>query len=446
MAVRRADPAELGELARALARGIARAPTLQPVGRVVEAFGTLIKVSGLQARIGELCLVTDPQGARTLEAEVVGLSNGQLLLTPLGALRGLAPDSEVVATGRESEVGVGDALLGRVLDANGAPLDDLGPLATERAAPVHADPPRPLARRPIVRPLATGVRAIDALLTCGEGQRLGVFAMAGGGKSTLLGMLARGSVADVNVIALIGERGREVREFIDDSLGSAGRAKSVVVVATSDRPALERQKAAYVATAIAEHFRARGQRVLFLFDSVTRFARALRDVGLAVGEPPVRRGYPPSVFSALPALFERAGNDSAGSITGFYSVLVEDDDAADPIGEEVRSILDGHIVLSRKLAQTHHYPAIDALASVSRVMPRIVGPEHLAAAGAIRGLLAKHQDLELLLQLGEYTPGGDAEADAAVARIGAIRSLLRQSAAALSSFDEATAAMREALR
>jgi type III secretion protein N (ATPase) len=441
----------MSELGRALARGIARAPTVQPVGRVVEAFGTLLKVSGLRARIGELCLVKDPEGGQTLGAEVVGLANGQLLLTPLGSLRGLAPDAEVIATGRAPEIAVGEGLLGRVLDANGAPIDGRGALAADgatplAAAPLHAAPPPPLARAPIARALPTGVRAIDALLTCGEGQRLGIFAAAGGGKSTLLGMLARGAAADVNVIALVGERGREVREFLDANLGAAGLARSAVVVATADRPALERARAAYAAAAIAEHFRARGRRVLLLFDSVTRFARALRDVGLAVGEPPARRGYPPSVFGALAALFERAGNDDAGSITAFYTVLVEDEEAADPVGEEVRSLLDGHIVLARKLAQGGHYPAIDPLASVSRLMPRLADEAHLAAAARVRALLAKHQDLELLLQLGEYKPGGDAEADEAVARIGAIRAALRQDAARLARFDDAVGAIREALR
>jgi type III secretion protein N (ATPase) len=432
-------------LVQALARAIARAPTLHPVGRIVAASGTLIRVSGVQARIGELCVLRDAHGRAALEAEVVGLANAQLLLTPLGALRGLAPDAEVVATGRPAEVGVGEALLGRIVDANGAPLDGGGAIAAARTAPIHAAPPSPLARAPVARRLTTGVRAIDALLTCGEGQRLGVFATAGGGKSTLAGMLARGSDADVNVIALIGERGREVREFVDDNLGAA-RRRSVVVVATSDRPALERQKAAYVATAIAEHFRACGRRVLFLLDSVTRFARALRDVGLAVGEPPARRGYPPSVFSALPALFERAGNDGAGSITGFYTVLVEDEDVADPIAEEVRSTLDGHIVLARRLAQANHYPAIDVAASVSRLMPRLVDAEHRAAAGRIRRLVAKHRDLELVLALGEHKPGGDPEADDAIARSAAIGALLRQDPTHRAQWEDTVNAMRETLR
>jgi type III secretion protein N (ATPase) len=291
-----------------------------------------------------------------------------------------------------------------------------------------------MTRIPIRQPFHTGVRAIDTVLTVGEGQRVGIFAAAGGGKSTLLGMLAR-SAADVNVIVLLGERGREVREFIDDNLGAEGLRKSVVVVATSDRPALERGRAAYVGTAIAEYFRDQGKRVLLLLDSVTRFARALRDVGLAVGEPPARRGYPPSVFSALPRLFERTGNNELGSVTAFYTVLLEDEEG-DPIGEEVRSILDGHIYLSRKLAAANHFPAIDVLASASRVMPRVAQPAHLHAAALMRKQLAKYQDVELLLQIGEYKRGSDAEADEAIRNIPAIHKLLQQPADQLSGFDD----------
>src|SRR5690606_23070939 len=334
------------------------------------------------------------------------------------------------------------ALLGRVLDAHGKPIDDRGPLRAMAEAPIYAPSPNPLTRKVIERPFSTGVRAIDSVLSVGEGQRLGIFAVAGGGKSTLMGMLARGGDADVNVIVLVGERGREVNEFIMDNLGPEGLARSVVVVATSDRPALERSRAAWVGTAIAEHFRDRGNRVLLLLDSVTRFARALRGVGLAVGEPPARRGYPPSVFSALPGLFERAGNNDKGSITAFYTVLMEDEDGSDPIAEEVRSILDGHVVLSRKLAAAYHYPAIDVLSSLSRTMPRVVDPAHQRAAGQLRKYLAKHQDIELLLQLGEYQRGSDPDADIAIDRIGPIRQLLQQSAAELVPFEQSSQALR----
>jgi type III secretion protein N (ATPase) len=413
--------------------------TLKRVGRVAEARGTLIRATGVNARIGEVCELRDPGSRQVLTAEVVGIERGMALLTPLGTLDGLSADTEVVSKGFQATVGAGDGLLGRTLDALGNVVDGQPAPANLVAVPVYRDAPNAMTRIPIRQPFHTGVRALDTVLTVGEGQRVGIFAAAGGGKSTLLGMLAR-SAADVNVIVLLGERGREVREFIDDNLGPEGLRKSVIVVATSDRPALERSRAAYVGTAIAEHFRDRGKRVLLLLDSVTRFARALRDVGLAVGEPPARRGYPPSVFSALPRLFERTGNNEHGSITAFYTVLLEDEEG-DPVGEEVRSILDGHIYLSRKLASANHFPAIDVLASASRVMPRVAQPAHLRAAASLRKQLAKYQDVELLLQIGEYKRGSDAEADEAIRNVPAIRKLLQQSADQLSGFDESVAAL-----
>jgi type III secretion protein N (ATPase) len=301
-------------------------------------------------------------------------------------------------------------------------------------------------QRPLISDrFSTGVRAIDTALTCGLGQRIGIFAVAGGGKSTLLGMLARGASSDVNVVALVGERGREVREFLEDNLGKEGMAKSVVVVATSDRPAMERARAAYVATAIAEYFRDQGKNVLFMMDSVTRFARALRDVGLSIGEMPARQGFPPSVFSELPRLFERTGSDINGSITAFYTVLMEEEDGADPIAEEVRSILDGHIILSRRLASAAHFPAIDILKSASRVMGRIVDEPHWKSAGRLRELLAKHQEIELLLQLGEYKPGGDAQADEAIARISQIRALLKQPGSEITPIEESIQLLHKVL-
>lgn len=407
-----------------------RVDRLKRVGRVAEAYGTLIRASGVPAAIGDVCELRDPATGHILSAEVVGVSRQQTLLTPLGPLEGVSANMEVHAVTGRASVTVGDGLLGRVLDAHGAPLDGGSTPLGSATAPLHREAPNPMLRTPIHEALPTGVRAIDTTLSVGVGQRVGIFAAAGGGKSTLLGMLARGAASDVNVIVLVGERGREVREFIDDSLGPEGLRKSVVIVATSDRPALERSRAADVGTAIAEHFRDRGQRVLLLMDSVTRYARALRDVGLAVGEPPARRGFPPSVFSALPRLFERAGNNDRGSITAFYTVLLEDEDAgADPIGEEVRSILDGHVVLSRRLAAAAHFPAIDVLASASRVMSRVTDGTHRAAAAKLRAALAKYQEIELLLQVGEYKPGADRDADFAVERIAAIRGLLRQGAA-----------------
>lgn len=429
-----------------LLHALARVQSIERVGRVAEAYGTLIRATGLKAAIGELCELRNPRGegdpAFRLAAEVVGVSRQHTLLTPLGALDGVSATTEVYASGRQAAVRAGPGLLGRILDAHGEPIDGLGALGPTVDAPIYAASPNPLDRKLIERPFSTGVRAIDATMTAGEGQRIGIFAVAGGGKSTLLGMLARGGDAEVNVIVLVGERGREVNEFIHDNLGPEGLARSVIVVATSDRPALERSRAAWVGTAIAEHFRDQGKRVLLLVDSVTRFARALRDVGLAVGEPPARRGFPPSVFSALPRLFERAGNNDKGSITAFYTVLAEDEDGGDPIVEEVRSILDGHIVLSRKLAAAYHYPAIDVLVSLSRTMPRVVDEAHLRAAGQLRKLLAKYQDIELLLQLGEYKRGTDPDADAAIARIGAIRELLQQPAHELVGFEQSAAALK----
>ena len=437
------DPSQHDPLLHALSR----VQSIERVGRVAEAYGTLIRATGLKASIGELCELRNPRGegdaSFRLSAEVVGVSKQLTLLTPLGALDGISATTEVYASGRQAAVRVGPGLLGRILDAHGEPIDDRGSIGHAVDAPIYAASPNPLARSLIERPFSTGVRAIDTTMTAGEGQRIGIFAVAGGGKSTLLGMLARGGDADVNVIVLVGERGREVNEFIHDNLGPEGLAKSVIVVATSDRPALERSRAAWVGTAIAEHFRDQGKRVLLLVDSVTRFARALRDVGLAVGEPPARRGFPPSVFSALPRLFERAGNNDKGSITAFYTVLAEDEDGGDPIVEEVRSILDGHIVLSRKLAAAYHYPAIDVLVSLSRTMPRVVDQGHVRAAGQLRKLLAKYQDIELLIQLGEYKRGTDPDADAAIEKIGAIRKLLQQSAHELVPFEQSADALRK---
>jgi type III secretion protein N (ATPase) len=421
---------------------LARSSGVRHVGRVSEAYGTLIRVTGIHASIGELCELRTPHAAHRLMAEVVGLSGNQTLLTPLGPLEGLSTATEVIAVGTQAEVGVGEGLLGRILDPLGNPMDGRDAPEYESHVPIHRESPNPLGRKLIDRPFATGVRAIDAALTVGEGQRVGIFAVAGGGKSTLLGMLARGSDAEINVIVLVGERGREVNEFIHDNLGDEGLRRSVLIVATSDRPASERARAAYLGTAIAEYFRDQGKRVLLMMDSATRYARALRDVGLAVGEPPARRGYPPSVFSELPRLFERSGNNERGSITAFYTVLMEDEDGSDPVAEEVRSILDGHIFLSRKLAASYHYPAIDVLSSASRVMSRVVSADHERAAGLLRKYVSKHQEIELLLQLGEYKPGSDADADFAVANIESMRNLLRQPPSYLSSFAEATDGLR----
>jgi type III secretion protein N (ATPase) len=434
-----------------LQRALQSARTVAEVGRVVQAAGTVLRATGLHARIGQQCEVFDPaqaDGEEALTAEVIGFSGSELMLAPYGSLRRLAVGAAVRALADDASVPAGDGVLGRVIDAFGRSLDG-APLAASRLrpAPLHAPAPAPLARRPIALPFPTGVRAIDSTLTVGEGQRVGIFAMAGCGKSTLLGMLARHARADVNVIALVGERGREVREFLDDCLGAAGLARSVVVVSTSDRPALERVRAAYAATAIAEGFRRDGRRVLLLVDSVTRFARGLRELGLSALEPPVRRGYPPSVFAELPRLFERAGNDAAGSITAFYTVLVEDDDQGDPVAEEVRSILDGHIVLSRDLVHAHHYPAIDVLASVSRVFTRIASREHQNSAGALRQLLNAYREVEFLLRIGEYQPGGaNQAADRAIERIDAVRAFLQQQVDDANDFDATLTRLAQIIR
>ncbi|MEY2617683.1 MAG: hypothetical protein RL522_685 [Pseudomonadota bacterium] len=428
-----------------MAHALEDAQTLRIKGRIVQVVGTLIKAAVPQVKVGEICLLKNPGEPGGMEAEVVGFVRDAALLTPLGDMQGLSGATEVIPTGRPHQVPVGVSLLGRVLDGLGRPLDESerGPLRIDKHYPVFAQAPDPLKRPLIERPLPLGVRVLDGLLTCAEGQRLGIFAAAGGGKSTLLGMLAQGAAVDVIVIALIGERGREVREFLERSLGVAGRARSVVVCATSDRSPMERVKAAYVATTIAEYFRDQGKKVLLMMDSVTRIARAQREIGLAAGEPPTRRGFPPSVFALLPRLLERTGMNEHGSITGLYTVLVEGDDMTEPVADETRSILDGHIILSRKLGAANHYPAVDVLASASRVMHHVVAPAHRASAGRLRELLARYEEVELLLRVGEYKPGSDPLTDEAIARNDAIRRFLRQSTDERVDFDDTVAGLRD---
>jgi ATP synthase in type III secretion protein N len=414
--------------------------TAEERGRVTEVLGTLVKAVGVQARVGELCELRTRQGT-TLRAEVIGFRGNGAILTPFGDIAGLSGETAVIATRRRFTVQTGAALLGRVLDGFGNPLDGRGPLTAVKHDLVDADPPAALVRRPIERVCQTGIRAIDGLLTVGEGQRIGVVAPVGVGKTTLMGMLARGTRADVNVVALIGERGREVGEFLHRTLGPEGLKRSVVLVTTADRPAVERAKCAQVATTIAERFRRDGRHVLLLVDSITRYARALREIGLASGEAPTRRGFPPSVFASLPRLLERAGNDDRGAITAFYTLLIEGEEEGDPIAEEVRSLLDGHLQLSRTQAQAHQFPAIDVLASLSRVMSAIVPATQQAAAARVRGWLAKYREIELLLQMGEYKQGADAEADEAVARMPALREFLQQRPDELTDFQAATASL-----
>lgn len=429
---------DLGYIAEMLRDAIGQASTLKVRGRVIQVVGTIVRAAVPTVRIGEVCILRNPSDGSESQAEVVGLAKGQALLMPTGSTQGISPDTEVIPTGRVHMVPVGPGLLGRVLDGLGRPLDEKekGPLLVSRHYPVYADAPDPLTRRIIDEPLSLGVKALDGLLTCGEGQRMGIFAAAGGGKSTLMGMLVKGADVDVTVVALIGERGREVREFLERELGEEGMRRAVIVCATSDKSAVERCKAAYVATSIAEYFRDQGLRVLLLMDSVTRFARAQREIGLAAGEPPTRRGFPPSVFAMLPKLMERAGTSDKGSITALYTVLVEGDDMTEPVADETRSILDGHIILSRKLGAANHYPAIDVLASASRVMNALIDPEHKAAAARVRELMAKYQEIELLLKVGEYKKGADRTADIAIERHAAIQAFLKQDTDEYVDFEE----------
>lgn len=394
-------------------------------GRVIQVVGLTIEAAGLDCEIGEVCQIHTTTGKQLL-AEVVGFRAQQVLLMPLGEMQGIQPGSPIYPLGTCFEIPVGRSLLGRVLDGLGSPIDGLENLTDLERVPTYNAPPHPLNRQPIRKPLTTGVRAIDGLLTVGKGQRIGIFAGSGVGKSTLMGAIARSSLADVSVIALIGERGREVREFIEHDLGPEGLRRSVVVVSTSDQPALVRLKAAWAATTIAEYFRDQGLDVAFLMDSVTRFAMAQREVGLAIGEPPASKGYTPSVFALLPRLLERTGSGESGSITGFYTVLVEGDDFNEPVCDAVRSILDGHIVLSRQLAARNHYPAIDVLHSVSRVMPAVTSPEHRAWAAHFRKLMATYEKARDLVNIGAYVAGSDRDIDEALARLNPMMNFLQQ--------------------
>ncbi|TGP46466.1 EscN/YscN/HrcN family type III secretion system ATPase [bacterium M00.F.Ca.ET.228.01.1.1] len=433
-------------LADAIEHEILSTPSIARTGKVLEVIGTLVKVAGLDVTLGELCELRAANGALLQHAEVIGFTRDVALLSPFSRLADISRSTRVVGLGRSLTVPVGDTLLGRVIDSLGEPIDGLGPLEATEQRPVFANPPSPMSRRMIDTPLATGVRVVDGMMTLAEGQRMGIFAPAGVGKSTLLGMFARGAQCDVAVIALIGERGREVREFVELILGPEGMARSVVVCATSDRSSIERAKAAYVATAIAEHFRDRGQRVLLMMDSLTRFARAQREIGLAAGEPPARRGFPPSIFAELPRLLERAGMGEHGSITALYTVLAEDESGNDPIAEEVRGIVDGHMILSREIAAKNQYPAIDVLASLSRVMPQVMTPEYVRAAARLRELLAKHREVELLLQIGEYQPGGNPLADEAIRKIDAIRAFFNQATHELAAPQDTEARLFELAR
>ncbi|MCT4595580.1 MAG: flagellar protein export ATPase FliI [Anaeromicrobium sp.] len=405
-------------------------------GKVSRVVGLMVESNGPAVNLGEICEIYPLKSPGSIKAEVVGFNDSKVLLMPLGEMDGIGPGSKVVATGNLLSVKVGDELLGRILDGMGNPIDDMGAFDTKQIYPVNNQPPNPLTRKKIREPLSLGVRSIDGLLTCGVGQRIGIFAGSGVGKSTLMGMIARNTKADINVIALIGERGREVREFIENDLKEEGLRRSVLVVATSDKPALVRMKGALIATAIAEYFRDKGKNVMLLMDSLTRFSMAQREVGLAVGEPPVTRGYTPSVFAALPKLLERSGNSSDGSITALYTVLVDGDDLNEPITDTVRGILDGHIVLSRKLANQNHYPAIDILGSVSRVMPNIAKEDHKNSANKLRNTLATYKEAEDLINIGAYVPGSDPKIDYSIKMIDKINEFLRQGIDEKINFEE----------
>ncbi|MBP8762816.1 flagellum-specific ATP synthase [Acetoanaerobium noterae] len=411
-------------------------------GKVSRVIGLTIESRGPAVRLGETCHIYPIKSKDPVLAEVVGFKEDTVLLMPLGEMEGIGPGSMVIATGNTLEVDVGEQLLGRILDGMGNPIDDFEPPSLNYSYPVNNQPPNPLSRTKITEPLPLGVKAIDGFLTCGRGQRIGIFAGSGVGKSTLLGMIARNTLADINVIALIGERGREVKEFIDNDLEEEGLKKSVVIVVTSDQPPLVRMKGALLATSIAEYFRDCGKNVVLMMDSLTRFSMAQREVGLAIGEPPVTKGYTPSVFAVLPKLLERAGNSSKGSITGLYTVLVDGDDMNEPIADAVRGILDGHIVLSRNLANKNHYPAIDILASVSRVMPNIVDKEHIGIVGQIKDLMATYRDSEDLINIGAYIKGTNKKVDMAIEKIEAINDFLKQGVHDRLTFDEIVELLR----
>jgi len=397
-------------------------------GRVTEVTDSLVKAQASEVKVGDVCLLRNAGSNDTIPAEVVGFRGSTVFLAPVGDMDGVSTTTEVITTGLPLSVNVGEDLLGCVMDGLGNIIspEDTNKLSLPEKYAVTAPPPEALSRKLIEEPLTTGIRAIDGMLTIGQGQRIGLFAGAGVGKSTLLSMLVQKTDVDIIVVALIGERGKEVREFIETALTKETRKKSVIIVATSDRPSIERVKAAHTATAVAEYFRAQGKSVFLLMDSLTRFARALREVGIAMGEAPVSRGYPPSVFTELPKLVERAGQSDAGSITAIYTVLVEGDDMSDPISDELVSLLDGHIILSRDLASASHYPAIDILKSLSRVMTSIVDDEHVSSANKIRKLLSDYKEIEFLVKVGEYEKGTNSQADEALEKYDEINNFLKQ--------------------
>jgi len=405
-------------------------------GKIIQVIGMIVESIGPSASIGEICTIKSRNGDDMAIAEVVGFRNNRVLSMVLGDVSKISPGNEIVASGKPFIIGVGPKLLGRVINGLGEPLDEKGELEIEEYSTIYNDAPHPLNRKRVLESISTGIRAIDTLLTMGKGQRMGIFAGSGVGKSVLLGMIARNTSADVNVISLVGERGREVRDFIERDLGQEGLKRSVVVVSTGEQPALIRIKAAFIATTIAEYFRNRGLDVMLMMDSITRVAMAQREVGLAIGEPPTTKGYTPSVFSMLPKLLERAGNSNNGSITGLYTVLVDGDDMNEPIADASRSILDGHIVLTRKLASAGHYPAIDVLQSISRVMPDVTNDRHKELATKLLDLLATYTESEDLINIGAYVKGSNPKIDKAISMIQPIREFLKQKIDEKTTFEE----------
>jgi flagellum-specific ATP synthase len=411
--------------------------TIKVNGRVTDVIGMVIVSMGPNVALGDVCTITDRNGREVCKTEVVGFKEGKVLSVALGEVEKISQLCEIKAEGKSFKIGVGSNLLGRVIDGLGNPIDGKGDITVDSSRVIYAEPPNPLERQRITEPLQTGVRAIDGLLTCGKGQRIGIFAGSGVGKSVLLGMIARNTSADVNVIVLVGERGREVREFIEKDLGEEGLSRSVLVISTSDKSALLRMKAAHIGTTIAEYFRDQGKDVVLMMDSVTRFAMAQREIGLTIGEPPTTKGYTPSVFAVLPKLLERAGTAKHGTITGFYTVLVDGDDMNEPIADAVRSILDGHIVLSRKIAHKGQYPAIDILQSISRVMPDIVSKDHRSRVISFKDILATYNEAEDLVNIGAYVKGSNPAIDHALAKISTLRSYMKQDMMEKSTLPEA---------
>ncbi len=419
--------------------------TVRQSGRVVQIIGLVVESLGPAVSIGDLCQIENPETGETIKAEVVGFRDNRILMMPLGSVSGITPGSIVISTGEQIRVPVGDEMIGRVIGGLGEPIDSLGPLLCTQSRIIESTPIPALRRTRITKPIRTGIKAIDIMAACGRGQRMGIFAGSGVGKSVLLGMIARGSSSDVNVIALVGERGREVREFIEKDLGKEGLKRSVVVAVTSDQPSLIRIKGAHVATAIAEYFRDQGKNVMLLMDSVTRIAIAQREIGLAIGEPPATKGYTPSVFAMLPRLLERAGTNEKGSITGLYTVLVEGDDFNEPISDAVRSILDGHVALSRKLAAVNQYPAVDILDSISRLMIDVSQPEHLQLAAKVREIVATYRESEDLINIGAYVKGSSAKIDYAISKINEINQFFRQNIEESSDFETSVKILHEIL-